>query len=162
VDLRTLIGLNELENEYLKAHYLKYNKKYFNDYLIYPVPDKNLKGLGVHTSFDMDGIVRFGPNVIDTDTLNYSPVEESFEEMIDAIEKTFKFIDKDYLSFDYCGIRPKIKLNGSLYLDFWIKNPTDTNISGYFEFCGIESPGFTSAPSIAQEFVESLKNLNLV
>lgn len=154
VDLRRSLGLNDLENLFVKGRYLKLNKKYFNDALIYPLPEKGLKGLGVHTSFDMDGIIRFGPDTFDTQNIDYQMEDDLLESMYPEIMKTFKNIVKDDLSPDYAGIRSKILKEGEIYQDFWIQSP----LSGYIECLGIESPGFSASPAIAKHIVNKILN----
>ena len=160
VKIRRMLGLFDLEDYWVKGFYLKYSKKMKCTSLIYPVPLKNLKGLGVHTSFDSDGTVRFGPNAFDTNQIYYGHEDQDFETMYQAICRVFKCVQKDFLSFDYSGIRPKIKLNGELYTDFWVKGPKDHGISGYYEMCGIESPGFTASPAISKLVIEKILNEN--
>ena len=78
--------------------------------------------------------------------------------MIETISKIYKHIDEKKLHLDYSGIRSKIKKNGQYYDDFWIKGPKDLGIPGYFELCGIESPGFTASPAISKFLVRKLMN----
>jgi 2-hydroxyglutarate dehydrogenase len=148
IELRKQLGLMDLENNWVKGRYLKLNKKYYNDSLIYPLPESGLKGLGVHTSFDLDGIVRFGPDTFDINEIDYKVEDNALEAMWQAIQKTFKRIDKSDLSLDYAGIRAKIKGND----DFLIQSP----LNGYIECLGIESPGLTASPAIAKYVVENL------
>ena len=77
VSLRKMLSLSDIEYKFVKGNYLKLNRKFYNDKLIYPVPQKDLKGLGVHTSFHMDKIIRFGPNTEDVAVLNYQNKDEN-------------------------------------------------------------------------------------
>jgi len=156
IKLRKLLGLNNLELKMVKGNYLKSTQKLFHKNLIYPIPKEDLKGLGIHTSFDISGVIRFGPNVEDIHHLNYKIAENLRAQMFPEISKIFKNIDKDSLFPDYCGIRSKILLDNKLYPDFWIKNGADLGQFNYFEACGIESPGYTSAPAIAEAIVNML------
>ncbi len=149
-DLRSqLLPTSNIESYWVKGHYLKLARPFYNESLIYPVPNKDLKGLGVHTSFGFDRQVRFGPNVEDTTDYDYQMNTRVIDQMFPAIEKIFKGIEKKDLQLDYCGIRSKIKINGELYPDFWIKNGKEWGMPGYFEALGIESPGLTASPAIA-------------
>jgi L-2-hydroxyglutarate oxidase LhgO len=157
VKLRRMLGLFDLEDYWVKGNYLKYSKKLNCSSLIYPVPLKKLKGLGVHTSFDSDGSIRFGPNAKMVSDLFYGLNEEKLKEnMYLSISKIFKGIQKEFLNFDYSGIRSKIKLKGTLYEDFWLKGPKELGIPGYFEMCGIESPGLTASPALAKYMIEKV------
>ena len=157
VNLRKQLGLLDLENYWVKGNYLKLSGDYYTDSLIYPVPLKNLKGLGVHTSFDFDGMVRFGPNTEEVNEISYGVSENVKKEMLPAIKSLFKGIDEEKLSLDYSGIRAKIKHNGLEYFDFWIKN-NQLEGGGYIELCGMDSPGLTSAPAVAR-YVKKMVDL---
>jgi L-2-hydroxyglutarate oxidase LhgO len=157
VKLRRMVGLFDLEDYWVKGNYLKYSKKLNYSSLIYPVPLKKLKGLGVHTSFDSDGSIRFGPNAEEVSELFYGLNDEKIKEnMYLSISKIFKGIQKEFLNFDYSGIRSKIKLKGKLHEDFWIKGPKELGIPGYYEMCGIESPGLTASPAIAKYIIKKI------
>jgi len=146
VTLRRMLGLDSLEDYFVKGHYLKSTQEYYTESLIYPLPEKNLKGLGIHTTFDFNKNLKFGPDTHEVQEIKYNMPENLIGEFIPAIQQTFKNIDSSKLSLDYAGIRPKIKLNGELYNDFWVKFPDDHHIKNYFELCGIESPGLTASP----------------
>ncbi|MBF0297234.1 MAG: FAD-dependent oxidoreductase [Oligoflexia bacterium] len=144
VDLRKQLALIELEKMWVKGNYLATNQQFYKKHLIYPVPPIDEKILGVHSTFDHAGILRFGPDAEDTDEINYHVYDSIIEKMWPQIKIRFKNIDYKQLHPDYCGIRPQIKFNQKKYNDFWIKN-----FDGYIELCGIESPGLTAAPAIA-------------
>ncbi len=159
VKIRKKIGLDDIEEYFVKGYYLKYSGKIPCPSLIYPIPDKNLKGLGIHTSFDSDGSIRFGPNSFEVNKIEYEMKDDDItKKMIETISKIYKHIDEKKLHLDYSGIRSKIKKNGQYYDDFWIKGPKDLGIPGYFELCGIESPGFTASPAISKFLVRKLMN----
>ncbi|MCB9062401.1 MAG: FAD-dependent oxidoreductase [Halobacteriovoraceae bacterium] len=150
VDLRKKLGLFDIENFFVKGNYIKTHQKFYNESLLYPIPHHNLLGLGIHTSFDLDGTLRFGPNTEPIAEINYSMNSNLISEFIGPIQKQFIGIETEKLELDYCGIRPKILLNGELYTDFIIQSP----LAKYIECLGIESPGLTSSPAIA-EFIVS-------
>lgn len=159
VDNRKKLGLKELENYWVKGNYLKVNKKFYNEHLIYPVPLKDLKGLGVHTSFDLEGKVRFGPNTEDVDSINYGLADSLIEELIPSINRVFKGLSESDLSLDYSGIRAKVKCEGSPYHDFWIKGPKDHDIQNYIELCAMDSPGLTSAPAVSKYVLKLIEDI---
>lgn len=153
VKLRKLMGLNDLNDYWVKGAYLKSNQSAITKNLIYPVPLKNLKGLGVHLTLDFQNQMKFGPNAFDVETLDYSTEGLNKLEMLSAVKKLFKTIDCNKLEWDYSGIRPKLKnSNGELVKDFIIQTP----INNYWEFLGIESPGFTAAPALANFLLNKL------
>jgi L-2-hydroxyglutarate oxidase LhgO len=150
VTLRKMLGLVDIEASFVKGNYLKLNRKFYNQKLLYPVPEKNLKGLGVHTTFDIDGNVRFGPNTEDIREVDYRMNDDVIEQMYPSIKKVFPSVAKESLSLDYCGVRSKIIRAGMAVNDFYIEEEKHYKIKNYQECLGIESPGFTSAPAIAK------------
>ena len=62
----SLVGINDKSYElsYCKGEYFSIGnrKNSLVKRLIYPVPEKNLKGLGVHTTIDINGGLKLGPN----------------------------------------------------------------------------------------------------
>ena len=54
---------------------------------------------------------------------------------------------------DYAGIRPKLTGPGEPAADFVIDRPADHGVAGLVHLFGIESPGLTSALSLAESVV---------
>ncbi len=150
IELRKKLGLNDLENYYVMGRYLGTRQKFPFNSLIYPVQDKNSKGLGVHYTFDLQGDRRFGPDTVDVCEIDYKVDDSIKSQMLPAMSNLFRNIKEDQLFPDFSGIRPKIIKSGNLYKDFWIKSWKNKGLNHYIELCGIESPGLTSAPAIAK------------
>ena len=147
---------NGLEDYFVKGNYLKYTGEFYRESFIYPCPLPHLKGLGVHSTFDMAGALKFGPNTEEVSKIDYSLNATLLEQMKVEIARYYPSVVPGKLSPDYCGIRSKIKSNGNLYPDFWIKGPKETNLPNYVEICGYESPGLTASPAMAQLVVTLL------
>ncbi|MBT3981548.1 MAG: FAD-dependent oxidoreductase [Bacteriovoracaceae bacterium] len=156
IDLRKTLSLTNLENLFVKGVYLTTNQKLGYKSLLYPMPLEKLKGLGVHATIEPDGKIKFGPNAFEVDQINYNIEDKDYFELMNSVKFFFKGVDESRCHPDFSGIRPKILDNGALHPDFWVKTPADLNIEGYFECCGIESPGLTSAFSIADYLVDSI------
>jgi L-2-hydroxyglutarate oxidase LhgO len=157
--LRKDLGLTNIETYWVKGNYVKLNKPFYNEALIYPVPPKNLLGLGVHTSFDFDGIIRFGPDTEEcSNGYEHSMSADVVDKMYPAISNLFKGIEKQDLQADYCGIRSKILVDGDIYTDFWLGDPSIHGVPGYYEYLGIESPGLTASPALAQAMVSRIRS----
>ena len=136
-----------------KGRYFSYGGKAPFSRLIYPVPDPNTVGLGVHATLDLSGRVKFGPDTEYVQTLDYSMPEEVPDEFVAAIERYFPNVNKHNFSPDYAGIRPKISAAGDPSADFVIDGKNEHGIDGYVQLFGIESPGLTASLAIA-EYVE--------
>lgn len=145
---------------YCKGNYFKSikNTQPFNS-LIYPLPRNG--GLGIHSTIDVNNIVKFGP---DTEWLPHSDAS-SFDSSIyhvdsnraeyfyKAIREYYPYLPDDSLEPYYSGIRPKLmgpdKLNNNVFRnnlhDFIIDTELKHKVSGLINIFGLESPGITSS-----------------
>ncbi|ELR21408.1 L-2-hydroxyglutarate dehydrogenase, mitochondrial precursor, putative [Acanthamoeba castellanii str. Neff] len=148
---------------YCKGNYYAYSRKTLVSRLIYPVPEKNLKGLGVHVTIDLAGHMRFGPDAfyIDRPTdpwaaPDYTVYEYHLDDAHKAITKYLPEVKRDALYADYSGIRPKLAGPGEPFRDFLIEEESARGFPGLVNLLGIESPGLTSSPAIAEHVAEKL------
>jgi L-2-hydroxyglutarate oxidase LhgO len=116
--------------------------------LVYPAPPTELS-LGIHTVPDLVGRLRFGPNAYYVDEINYR-VESNLDDFWQDIYRYLPSVSKASLSPDMTGIRPKLQKPGDPFRDFIIKHEDDRGFSGLINLIGIESPGLTCAPAIAE------------
>jgi L-2-hydroxyglutarate oxidase LhgO len=156
VELREMIDLTGVRNHLVKGHYLQCRQSRFDGlkHLIYPVPERNLKGLGVHITLDFGGQFKFGPDTLDVEQIDYQLPEDLVDKMFPDIKRIFKHVEREDLSLDYAGVRSKIQVldadRWSPYPDFFLNHIQDKySNKHYLEFLGIDSPGLTSAPSLA-------------
>jgi L-2-hydroxyglutarate oxidase LhgO len=56
----------------------------------------------------------------------------------------------------YSGIRPKLGAGGAVASDYMIQGPRAHGVPGLVNLFGIESPGLTSSPAIAELVREML------
>ena len=154
--VRSQLGLTNLTSHFVKGNYLRYQSPIDTKHLLYPIPPQDLQGLGVHLTFNHQNEFRFGPDTEVVDDVDYALSNNIHSKMRPSIDRLFKNIDHSKITEDYCGIRPKIKSKGTLYSDFWIGNQQVHGIKNYYEFCGIESPGLTSAPALARWVVDQI------
>ncbi|KAJ3016781.1 hypothetical protein HKX48_003879 [Thoreauomyces humboldtii] len=124
--------------------------------LVYPVPEKSLKGLGIHATVDMSGRVKFGPDATYVDSKTDLDIKEDNEvrdRFASAIARYLRGVDPEHLNVDYAGMRPKLSGPGDPFQDFRIEVPS--GLPGFVNLTGIESPGLTASLAIA-EMVEKL------
>jgi len=117
--------------------------------LIYPVPEPG--GLGTHLTLDLGGQAKFGPDVewVEQDDYVVDPARRTrFEQ---SIRRYWPALPEGALQPAYAGIRPKISGPGEPAADFRIDGPREHGASGVVQLFGIESPGLTSALSIAEQ-----------
>lgn len=123
--------------------------------LIYPVPPPGLTGVGIHITFDLEGRMFLGPSIQYVDTIDYAIDSENKQFFYESVKKLLPFIESDDLEPEMAGIRPKLQGPGEDIKDFVIRDESDKGLPGFINLIGIESPGLTASPAIA-EYVESL------
>lgn len=133
-----------------KGDYFAYTGKNPFQHLIYPLPEANTQGLGVHSTTDMSGQCRFGPDTEYVDDIYYDVDASKVPAFAEAISSYFPAIDPARLTPSYSGIRPKLAGPGIAVADFVIQTPADNEEQGLFQFFGIESPGLTASLAIAE------------
>jgi len=117
--------------------------------LIYPMPDG--AWLGVHSTLDLAGRCRFGPDLQWVDELDYNVDGHALDGFYDSIRRWWPGLADGALQPDYTGIRPKIYGPGEPVADFLIQGPDTHGVAGLINLYGIESPGLTSSLAIAEE-----------
>lgn len=133
---------------YARGHYFAYGGKPPFSHLVYPVAEPG--GLGVHVTLDMAGQVKFGPDVVWLDDLDYSFDESRKPAFVEAIRHYYPAVDPERLHPSYTGIRPKISGPGAPAADFRIDDAGVHGVTGLINLLGIESPGLTASLAIAE------------
>ena len=117
--------------------------------LVYPPPPLDAASLGIHTVPDLTGRLKFGPSAYYVNEITYN-VEGSRDMFWEDIVKYLPDIKKEDLHPDMSGIRAKLQVPGDPVRDFIIKHEEDKGYPGLINLIGIESPGLTSSPAIAE------------
>jgi L-2-hydroxyglutarate oxidase LhgO len=110
----------------------------------------------VHVTLDLAGRMRFGPDLEWIEHENYDIDPTRAIAFYQRIRDYFPGLPDDSLVPDYCGIRPKLTGPGEPAADFLIDAPQDHGCARLVHLYGIESPGLTSALSLADEVVDYL------
>jgi L-2-hydroxyglutarate oxidase LhgO len=137
-----------------KGNYFGFAGRPAFSHLIYPAPVEG--GLGTHVTLDMAGRMRFGPDVEWIDEESYTVDPTRSESFYASIRKYFPDLPDHSLVPDYCGIRPKLTAKGEPAADFMIDGPAEHGQPRLVHLFGIESPGLTSALSIAREVARAI------
>ena len=138
-----------------KGNYFGFQGRPAFSHLIYPAPVEG--GLGTHVTLDMAGRMRFGPDVEWIEREHYDVDAKRAELFYASVRTYFPGLPDNSLVPDYCGIRPKLTAKGEPAADFLIDGPADHGLPRLVNLFGIESPGLTSALSIAEEVVGQLE-----
>lgn len=119
--------------------------------LIYPVPEHNLEGIGIHVTVDLAGGVKLGPDVtyLNANVYDYRVNPEKQGSFFRSARKFLPFLEYNDLAPEMAGIRPKIQAPGEPVRDFYIEEETKRGCPGLINLIGIESPGLTSSLAIA-------------
>lgn len=130
-----------------KGDYYRVSGKPLVTTLVYPVPKG--AGLGIHLTPDMKGSVRLGPNAYYVDKISYE-VESSEKEFREDVERFVPNVSYHEIRVDSAGVRPKLQGPKDGFKDFVIRHEKDHGLFGFINLVGIESPGLTAAPAIAE------------
>ena len=119
--------------------------------LIYPVPGPNDPGLGIHLTPTVDGNILIGPSAVYIPDENREDYRATAAIMEDLKREGLRLLPdlsaSDFIS-SFAGNRPKQtppEVGGNA--DFTIE---ETSVPGFIHLVGIESPGITAAPAIAE------------
>ena len=164
---------------FARGSYAAYSGLSRVSHLLYPCPETGpnkhaFQSLGTHLTLDLQGRVRFGPDlewispptgapdfccdeeVADYWTQHLVPSDSRLEEMHKAVTQYLPGVTFEGLKADYVGVRPKLVASG--FQDFVIRTDyADGRESGLMvSLLGIESPGLTASLAIAEHVVEDV------
>jgi len=158
-----LAGLikDEYKLKYCKGDYfrVRHSLGKLINHLVYPVPKEDRAGLGIHATLDLAGGLRLGPDDAYVEKLDYSIDESKKKIFYESVKQFLPFVKLDDLTPDTSGIRPKLQGPKEGFRDFMIKDEADNGLCGLINLIGIESPGLTSALSIAR-IVSNLQSIS--
>jgi L-2-hydroxyglutarate oxidase LhgO len=117
--------------------------------LVYPVPDR--VSLGVHAVLELNGRLKFGPDAeyLPDRRLDYRVDEAKRAAFAASVRRIVPEVEDRDLQPDISGIRAKLQGPGEPFRDFVIAEETARGLPGFVDLVGIDSPGLTSAPAIA-------------
>lgn len=118
--------------------------------LIYPVPPAGVDTLGVHVCLDLAGQMRLGPDYepLSGRDEDYAVDPARRDDFFAGAREILPFLTPDDLQPGLAGIRPKLSDGG--FADFVIRREQG-GLEGLVNLIGIDSPGLTSSPAIAEE-----------
>lgn len=122
-------------------------------HLIFPVPSKTSKGILIIPTFD--GTIMVGPTAQDTkDRYDVSTTYEGSEQVFKFIRQICLSITERDTITEFAGLRAVSNSN-----DFIIG---PTGIKGFINVAGIQSPGLTASPAIAEYVRDILKEEGMI
>ena len=140
---------------YLKGSYFKLSSQWRDriEHLVYPLPDEEHGTLGIHLYLDQGGDVRLGPDAepIADRKEDYTVDITSLDMFYTAGKRFIPSLEREDLSPDFAGIRPKLVSHDDKPSDFYIRHEEDLGYPGWINLIGIESPGLTAAIAIGED-----------
>jgi len=136
---------------YAKGCYFSYTGKSPVKHLVYPVPPVGGHGLGIHATLDLGGRLRFGPDLEYIEKPDYQVDSSRKNLFCQAIKRYLPDLDEKRLEPEMAGIRPRLQGPGDEFMDFIIQDEKEAGFPGFINLLGIESPGLTAAPAIADK-----------
>jgi glycerol-3-phosphate dehydrogenase len=155
-----MVGMEEQKVYPCRGEYLILDKSlnYLINHLIYPVPEKDSGGLGIHLTPTLDGNILIGPSAeYIEDKEDTRTTKNGIDWLISDAKSFLPNMPRDACIQSYAGIRcklvgPESEKSG----DFIIEE--DKNVKGFINLMGIESPGLSASPAIAGMVVDLIQN----
>ncbi len=121
---------------------------------VYPVPPKGGPGLGIHITPTVDGNILLGPSAeFVEDKMNTDSTKKVMNELKQEAFELMPELKKFQFIRSFAGVRPKlVDPKGNIrFKDFVIEESPYR--PGLINLIGIESPGLTASPAIAEYVV---------
>lgn len=153
--IQGMVGEMEFKIRPRKGQYFVLDKSQgpLANHVIFQCPSELGKGILVSPTVHNNLIV--GPDAVDLlDREDLSTTKEDLDKVKEAAEKSIKGINYRESIRNFAGMRAQ-----SDRPDFIIEE--SKSVKGLVNLAGIKSPGLTSAPAIAEDAVEILKNIGL-
>jgi len=149
------------EIQFCKGNYFKvHGARGKIAHLVYPLPDPNVSGLGIHITPDLEGELKLGPDIewLDEPQEDYQVNLQRKQSFLESVSRYWPEVMNYTVEPDFVGIRCKRTRKG--FSDFVIQEETENGFPGFFNILSIDSPGLTTALSIAQAIAEEIGSLN--
>lgn len=137
-----------------EEYLLERNASGFPNHVIFPVPTKNSKGILVIPT--VEGTMMIGPTAEETeDKTDYATTEENLNRVFSLAIRMVPSISSKEIITSFVGLRPALQGN-----DFYIDR--SKKVPHFIHVAGIQSPGLTASPAIAEYVKDLLKNDGLM
>lgn len=114
--------------------------------VIFPVPQKDTKGILIIPT--VDGNTMLGPTAEETpDREDLTTTKSGKQFVVGQIQRLVPSLREDQIITSFAGLRPATREG-----DFYIREDRD----GFINLVGIQSPGLTAAPAIAEYVTQML------
>lgn len=148
------VGADDFSITPRRGQYILFGKDQADlvDKVIFQTPTPETKGVLVTTTYH--GNFMIGPNSEEIDKPeNIDTTIEELEKIIETARKSIPDFDLKRALTTFSGVRASSDRN-----DFIIE---ESEISNFINVAGIDSPGLTASPAIAERVIEILKDLGI-
>ena len=150
-EVAAMVGLGGYEIVPVRGEYYRLNKPHPVNILVYPLPDPNSTALGVHYTFHPGGDAYAGPNAVSAESKEDYRITQSARDFAASLSHILDGYTEADLGPGYAGLRPRLRIDGQDYRDFYIHRQDNC-----IHLLGIESPGLTSAASLSETVLNQL------
>jgi L-2-hydroxyglutarate oxidase LhgO len=102
---------------------------------------------------DLSNQLRIGPDAVYISEESYHVEPNKTAQFAKAVQRYFPGLKPDLLQPSYSGIRPKLSGPGEPAVDFVFQTEDEHKLKGLVQLFGMESPGLTASPAIAQHII---------
>lgn len=153
-----MVGINDYRIYPCRGEYFVLDKKAISlvNHLIYPVPNPEKGGLGIHLTPTINGNILIGPsNEYIGDSEDFAVTQTILNMLCWEAQQFLPTISSRYFITNYAGIRAKqTPPEQGGYKDFVIEE--SASVPNMINLIGIESPGLTAAQPIAERVVSMI------
>jgi L-2-hydroxyglutarate oxidase LhgO len=133
-----------------KGSYCVFNGRSPFSHLVYPFRH------GLHTSLDMAGRLRFGPDAEWIEEIDYSFDEGRMGKFYAKIREFWPSLEDGKLGAGWTAVRSKIARQPANETEFIVQDCRTHRVPGLINLFGIESPGLTASLALAREVASRL------
>ena len=127
--------------------------------LVYPLPHHDGLSLGLHFTKTLWGTVLVGPTAAYVEGKdNYERDRMTIPEFVSDAKTMLPELQESDLQLGYTGLRPKLVPPGGQGIADFVIEP-DKEVPRVIQLIGIESPGLTAAPAIANHVFKLVEEI---
>lgn len=151
--ISNMVDDNSFEIKYRSGEYMVFDKSEGSkiNTVLFQMPTKLGKGILISRTVYNNLII--GPDAIDEEELNYSTDIERLEEIFNKSKLITDKINPNKIIRSFAGVRSVSSTD-----DFIIE---ESRVGNFINVAGIQSPGITSSPAIADYIIEILNNMGM-
>jgi L-2-hydroxyglutarate oxidase LhgO len=142
-----MVGVDRHTIHPCRGDYFRLRTRVPYRHLVYPIKEPGSPGLGVHLTLERGDGYRLGPDVEYVSRRDdFGDGSHKHDLFWTAAQRLLGPLERDQLSYDGCGIRPKLRAPGDREeKDFVLEEDPP----GCVHLIGIESPGLTACLDLA-------------